>query len=69
MIATGVVFLVGCGNSTTPTDDVPTYTATIVKTDYGIPHITANSWGSLGFGEAYSAAAVSYTHLTLPTKA
>ena len=56
MIAAGVAFLVGCGNSTTPTADVSTYTATIVKTDYGIPHITANSWGSLGFGEAYSAA-------------
>ena len=56
MIAASVAFLVGCGNSTTPTDDVSTYTATIVKTDYGIPHITANSWGSLGFGEAYSAA-------------
>ena len=56
MIATGGIFLVGCGNSTAPTEAVSTYTATIVKTNYGIPHITANSWGSLGFGEAYSAA-------------
>ena len=34
----------------------PKYTATVTKTEYGIPHITADSWGSLGFGEAYTAA-------------
>ena len=33
-----------------------TYEATITRTSYGIPHITADSWGSLGFGEAYAAA-------------
>ena len=38
-------------------DDRPhRYEATVVKTEYGIPHITAESWGSLGFGEAYTAA-------------
>ena len=34
----------------------PKYSATVVKTEFGIPHITADSWGSLGFGEAYTAA-------------
>lgn len=36
--------------------EAPGYKATIVRTPYGIPHITADSWGSLGFGEAYAAA-------------
>ena len=30
--------------------DTPGYAATIVRTAYGIPHITAASFGSLGFG-------------------
>lgn len=34
----------------------PTYRATVVRTEFGIPHISANDWGSLGFGEAYAAA-------------
>ena len=34
----------------------PKYRATVTKTEFGIPHITADSWGSLGFAEAYSAA-------------
>ncbi len=33
-----------------------TYQATVTRTAYGIPHIEADSWGSLGFGEAYAAA-------------
>jgi acyl-homoserine-lactone acylase len=32
------------------------YHATIQRTSYGIPHITADDWGSLGFGEGYAAA-------------
>jgi acyl-homoserine-lactone acylase len=31
------------------------YEATIVRTRHGIPHITATSWGSLGFGAGYAA--------------
>jgi len=34
----------------------PRYEASIVRTTYGIPHITAQDWGSLGFGEAYASA-------------
>ncbi len=30
------------------------YRADIVRTAYGIPHVTAKDWGSLGFGEAYA---------------
>jgi len=30
------------------------YNAKIVRTTYGIPHITANDWGSLGFGAGYA---------------
>lgn len=30
------------------------YEATIVRTEYGIPHITADDWGSLGFGDGYA---------------
>src|SRR3954453_2709323 len=34
----------------------PTYTATITRTEHGIPHITARDFGSLGFGSGYAAA-------------
>jgi len=32
------------------------YRAELIRTSYGIPHITANDYGSLGFGEGYAAA-------------
>ncbi|MCP4413190.1 MAG: acylase [Gammaproteobacteria bacterium] len=32
------------------------YRAEIIRTSYGIPHITANDFASLGFGEGYAAA-------------
>ncbi len=32
------------------------YRATIRRTSYGIPHIVADDWGSLGFGEGYAIA-------------
>jgi acyl-homoserine-lactone acylase len=34
----------------------PSYSATITRTEHDIPHITANDWGSLGFGSGYAAA-------------
>src|SRR3954454_16182790 len=37
----------------------PTYTATITRTEHGIPHITARDFGSLGFGSGYAAAGTS----------
>ena len=33
-----------------------TYKAAITRTEFGIPHIRANDYGSLGYGEAYAAA-------------
>ena len=32
----------------------PRYVATIVRTAYGIPHITARNFGSLGYGDGYA---------------
>ncbi len=32
------------------------YEATVTRTPHGVAHITASSWGALGFGEAYAAA-------------
>ena len=51
------ILLVGCGERPTETQPpAPQYEATVVRTSHGIPHITANDWGSLGFGEAYASA-------------
>ncbi|MFL6107193.1 MAG: penicillin acylase family protein [Marmoricola sp.] len=38
---------------------VPSYSATITRTEHGIPHITAANFGSLGFGAGYAAAQTS----------
>ena len=53
-LASGMMVTLGCSQS--ETDRPYRYEATVVKTEYGIPHITADSWGALGFGEAYTAA-------------
>ena len=53
-LASGMMVSLGCSQS--ETDRPYRYEATVVKTEYGIPHITADSWGALGFGEAYTAA-------------
>jgi acyl-homoserine-lactone acylase len=37
----------------------PSYSATITRTAHGIPHITANNFGWLGFGAGYAAAQTS----------
>ncbi len=34
--------------------ETPTYHASIVRTPYGIPHVSAPDWGSLGFGYGYA---------------
>ncbi len=39
---------------TTTTEVVPGYEASITRTEYGIPHIVADDWGSLGFGQGYA---------------
>jgi acyl-homoserine-lactone acylase len=47
-----VVPSVGGGASAT----APTYSATITRTQHGIPHVVAQDFGSLGFGAGYAAA-------------
>jgi acyl-homoserine-lactone acylase len=53
-----------CGNPATeensgdPGDG--NYTADIVWTTYGIPHVTADDWGSLGYGAGYAYARENY---------
>jgi len=37
-----------------PIEPVPSYKAEIVWTEYGIPHVTANDWGGVGYGYAYA---------------
>ena len=54
VVTSGIMVSLGCSQSETYRPH--RYEATVVKTEYGIPHITAESWGSLGFGEAYTAA-------------
>ncbi len=48
-----IALLLGAG-CTTPAE--PEFEATIRWTDFGIPHIKANDWGSLGFGYGYAGA-------------
>ena len=43
----------GDGGGTGPTP-APTYSATIERTEYGTAHVTADSWGSLGYGQGYA---------------
>lgn len=54
VVAFGVAL--GCTSSS---DDASSaaYEATIRYTGYGVPHILASDWGSLGFGQGYTATA------------
>ncbi|MFT4518168.1 MAG: acyl-homoserine-lactone acylase [Halioglobus sp.] len=50
-------FVVACSDSKDSNDQVVSsylYEAEIVWTEYGIPHITADDYGSLGYGVGYS---------------
>ncbi len=52
-------FLTACGDtgsSAQKSDTSENYKAEIKRTSYGIPHITADDFGSLGYGEGYVAA-------------
>lgn len=40
-----------------------TYEATLTRTEYGIPHIVAQDWGSLGYGHGYAFAQDNYCML------
>lgn len=48
-----VFVLQACNGNDDETDGGP-YAADIVWTEYGIPHITANDWGGLGYGYGYA---------------
>jgi acyl-homoserine-lactone acylase len=56
--ASAILALSACGNETgqTETKSEAKYTAEITMTEYGIPHITAADYASLGYGEGYVAA-------------
>ena len=41
-------------SATSATAANPGYSANITRTTYGIPHIVADDWGSLGFGQGYA---------------
>ena len=53
-----ILVLSGCSsgnsNSSTGSSSTASYDVTITRTTYGIPHVNANDWGSLGYGYGYS---------------
>ncbi|MFK3916895.1 penicillin acylase family protein [Psychrobacter sp. NPDC078501] len=46
--------LSGCFGDNDSTFDPPTYSADIQRTEFGIPHITANDYKGLGYGVGYA---------------
>lgn len=44
------------GGAANSTDTTPKYDTQIRWTSYGIPHVKAEDWGSLGYGFAYATA-------------
>jgi acyl-homoserine-lactone acylase len=44
----------------TPVEPTVTYSAEVRRTEYGIPHIKADDWGSLGYGYGYAYAQDNY---------
>ncbi|MFP1677770.1 penicillin acylase family protein [Alloalcanivorax sp. C16-2] len=53
------VILAACGgdsSSSSPSTDSDGYQATIERTTYGIPHITAETYGGAGYGHGYAIA-------------
>lgn len=53
---TAALYLASCDSQRPSTQGDNGYRATITRTDHGVAHITADDWGSLGFGEAYASA-------------
>ncbi|MEZ5572835.1 MAG: penicillin acylase family protein [Halioglobus sp.] len=49
-----VVLLPACSDSSNNSDSNTTYSATVTRTEFGIPHIKADDWGSLGYGYGYA---------------
>lgn len=64
-----LLLLAGCEQAAV--EDTPKYSVDITITDYGIPHIVADNYGSLGFGEGYVAAEdhlCNISHIVLRSK-
>lgn len=55
-LVAGCLTLVACGESSNQTTPANTYSATIRRTAYGVPHILASDFGSLGYGQGYAQA-------------
>ena len=54
-VSAGLLWTLACGPAPAPEAE-PGYLAEIRRTGFGVPHIEASNWGSLGFGSAYAAA-------------
>ena len=62
VLALAAVFVAACDSSTRsptrppepPPEPQPTFSAEIRRTEFGIPHVTAENWGSLGYGTGYA---------------
>jgi acyl-homoserine-lactone acylase len=54
-LALPLLVLAGCNNTITTAEN-DDYEAVIRYTEFGVPHIEAKDYGSLGFGEGYAAA-------------
>lgn len=52
----GLLALAGCGPSSESGVAGSKYRAEIIRTSFGVAHITAGDFGSLGYGEGYAAA-------------
>ena len=46
--------LLGCSDSSDNPPATATYSASVTRTEFGIPHIKAEDWGSLGYGYGYA---------------
>lgn len=55
-VAFGLTACAGLPERATPAQHAPTYEASITRTRFGIPHVRAADYGSLGFGAAYARA-------------
>ena len=67
--AAALAVVAGCDQP--PEEEAPKYSADITFTDFGIPHIVADDYGSLGFGEGYVAAEdhlCNISHIVLRSK-
>src|SRR3954454_18179593 len=64
LIPLGLVAIAGPSTyAESPTLRAGGYSATITRTEHGIPHVVADDWGSLGFGHGYETAGTNLCNL------